>query len=133
MQNIQKITSVGYRAQNVCPETYGGPCTRMNKGSGSGSDPTEMVRHVQDELTEGHQLMHFYSGVHIRIDKPRFMKQIAYFWPSLVGYKNAITLQHFRLHFSTDGSFKMRYCMNFYLNWHRNHIRLKLKASFLLS
>ena len=71
-----------------------------------------------------------YSGVHIRMDKPRFMKQMAYFWPSLVGNKNAIRLQPFRLHFSIDCSFKMRYCMNFYLNWHRNYVRLKLKACF---
>ena len=26
-----------------------------------------------------------YNGVHIRMDKPRFMKQMAYLWPSLVG------------------------------------------------
>ena len=64
---------------------------------------------------------HMYSGVHIRIDKPRVMKQMAYFLPSLVGNKNAITPQLFRLHFSIDCSFKMRYCMNFYLNWHRNY------------
>ena len=31
--------------------------TGMNKGSGAGSDPTEVVRHVQD----AHQLMHFYT------------------------------------------------------------------------
>ena len=51
-----------------------------------------------------------YSGVHIKMDKPCFMKQMAYFWPSLVGNKNAIRLQPFRLHFSIDCSFKMRYC-----------------------
>ena len=62
----------------------------------------------------------YYSGVHIRMDKPCFMKQMAYFWPSLVGNKNAITPQLFRLHFSIDSSSKIRYCMNFYLNWHRN-------------
>ena len=67
------------------------------------------------------------------MDKPCFMKQMAYFWPSLVGNKNAIRLQPFRLHFSIDCSFKMRYCMNFYLNWHRNYVRLNLKACFLLS
>ena len=27
MKNVQKIISVGYKAQNVCPEIYGGPCT----------------------------------------------------------------------------------------------------------
>ena len=68
-----------------------------------------------------------YSGVHIRMDKPRFMKQMAYFWPSLVGNKNAIRLQPFRLHFSIDCSFKMRYCMTFYLNWHRNYERSNLE------
>ena len=31
----------------------------LTKGSGSGSDPTEMVRHVQDAAE--HQLMHFYT------------------------------------------------------------------------
>ena len=73
-----------------------------------------------------------YSGVHIRMDKPCFMKQMAYIWPSLVGNKNAITPQPFRLHCSIDCSFKMRYCMNFYLNCHRNYVRLKWKACFLL-
>ena len=62
-----------------------------------------------------------YSGVHIRIDKPCFMKQMSCFWPSLIGNKNAITPLPFRVHFSIDCSFKMRYCMNFYLNWHRNY------------
>ena len=74
-----------------------------------------------------------YSGVHIRMDKPRFMKQMAYFWPSLVGNKSAITPQPFRLHFGIACSFKMRYFMNFYLNWHKNYVRMKLKACFLLS
>ena len=76
---------------------------------------------------------HKYSGVHIRIDKPCFMKQISYFWPSLIGNKNAITPLPFRVHFSIDYSFKMRYCMTFYLNWRRSYVRLKLKACFLLS
>ena len=76
---------------------------------------------------------HTYSGVHIRIDKPCFMKQMAYFWPSLIGNKNAITPLPFRVHFSIDCSFKTRYCMNFYLNWCRSYVRLKLKACFLLS
>ena len=62
------------------------------------------------------QMKFMYSGVHIRMDKPRFMKQMAYFWTSLVGNRNATTPQPFRLHFSIDCSFKMRYCMNFYLN-----------------
>ena len=75
----------------------------------------------------------YYSGVHIRIDKPCFMKQMAYFWPSLIGNKNAITPLPFRVHFSIDYSFKMRYCMTFYLNWRRSYVRLKLKACFLLS
>ena len=74
-----------------------------------------------------------YRGVHIRINKPRFMKQMAYFWPSFVGNRNAIRPQLFRPHFSIDCSFKMRYCMSFHLNWHRNYVRLKLKARFLLS
>ena len=78
------------------------------------------------------KLVKIYSGVHIRMDKPRFMKQMAYFWPSLVGNKNAITPQPFRLHFDIDCSFKMRYYMNFYLIWHRSYERLKLKACFLL-
>ena len=39
----------------------------------------------------GLTILHHCSGVHIRIDKPCFMKQMAYFWPSLVGNKNAIT------------------------------------------
>ena len=69
--------------------------------------------------------------VHIRMDKPRFMKKMAYFWPSLVENKNAITTQLFRLHFSIDCSFKMRDCVNFYLNWHGNYVRLKLKPCFL--
>ena len=68
-----------------------------------------------------------YSGVHIRIDKPGFMKQIAYFWPTLVGNKNAIRLQPFRLHFSVDCSFKMRYCSTFYLNCHRIYERSNLE------
>ena len=79
------------------------------------------------------QLSNYYSGVHIRIDKPCFMKQISYFWPSLIGNKNAITPLPFRVHFSIDYSFKMRYCMTFYLNWRRSYVRLKLKACFLLS
>ena len=74
-----------------------------------------------------------YSGVHIRIDKPPFMKQMAYFWSSFVGNKNATTLQPFRLHFSIDSSSKMRYCMNFYLDWHWNQERSKLKATYLLN
>ena len=72
-------------------------------------------------------LMAIYSGVHIRMDKPYLMKQMAYFWPSLVGNKYAIRLQPFRLHFSIDCSFKMRYCMTFYLNWHRNYERSNLE------
>ena len=68
-----------------------------------------------------------YTGVHIRMDKHRFMKQMAYFCSSFVGNKNAIRPQPFRLHFSIDCSFKMRYCMNFYLNWHRNYERSNLE------
>ena len=73
-----------------------------------------------------------YSGVHIRMDKPRFMKQMAYLWPNLVGNKNAIRLQLFKLPFSIDCSFKMRYCTTFYLNWHRKCERsnLELPNSF---
>ena len=69
----------------------------------------------------------FYSGVHSRMDKPRFMKQMTLFWPSLVGNKNAIRLQPFRLHLSIDCRFKMRYCLTFYLNWHRNYERSNLE------
>ena len=61
------------------------------------------------------------------MDKLRFMKQMAYFLPSLVGNEKAITPQLFRLHFSIDCSFKMRYCMNLYLNWHRDYKRSKIE------
>ena len=33
----------------------------INKGTGLGSDPTELVRHVQD----AHQLMHFYTEANL--------------------------------------------------------------------
>ena len=35
------------------------------------------------------------------------------------------------LQFTIGWSFKMRYCMSFYLNWNRNYVRSKLKACFL--
>ena len=52
---------------------------------------------------------------------------MAWIWPSLVGDKNAIILQPFKLHFSIDCSSKMRYCVTFYLNWLRNYERSKLE------
>ena len=61
------------------------------------------------------------------MDKPRFMKQMDDSWPSLLRNQNAIRLQPFRLHFSIDCSFKMRYCTTFYLNWHRNYERSNLE------
>ena len=61
------------------------------------------------------------------MDKPRFMKQMDDSWPSLLRNQNAIRLQPFRLHFSIDCSFKMRYCKTFYLNWHRNYERSNLE------
>ena len=40
------------------------------------------TKELELQLKIGHS-----SGVHIRMDKPRFMKQMACFWPSLVGNK----------------------------------------------
>ena len=37
------------------------------------------------------------------------------------------------LRFTIDWSFKMRYCMCFYLNWHRNQEESNLNVCFLLS
>ena len=51
---------------------------------------------------------------------------------SCVWHKNATTLWLSRLHFTTVWSFKMRYCMNFYLNFHRNYVGSKLELSNLL-
>ena len=52
-------------------------------------------------------------------------------WPHLVENKNVIPLQIFRLQlqFSIDFTFKVRYCMNFYFNWHSNHESSKLEQS----
>ena len=48
-------------------------------------------------------------------------------------HKNANILQPLPPFFTIDWSFKMRYCMNFYLNWHRNYAWSKLGVCFLLS
>ena len=60
------------------------------------------------------------------------MKQTAYFQPSLVRNRNALTLQLLEPFFTIDWSFKMRYCMNFYLNWHRSQEGSKLNLRFFL-
>ena len=39
----------------------------------------------------------------------------------------------FNLFFTIDWSFKMTYCMDFYLNWRRNYAWSKLEVYFLLS
>ena len=66
------------------------------------------------------------------MDKPRFVKQMAFFWISLVGNKNAIRLQSLRLHFSIECSLKMSYCMTFYLNWRKNYEKSNLELPNLL-
>ena len=47
--------------------------------------------------------------------------------------KNAMIFLHSGPNFGIDFSFKMRYCVNFYLNLCRNYETSKLKACFLRS
>lgn len=73
-----------------------------------------------------------YSNVHKRIT---ILVLIAKYLTlaSLIEDKNAMTFLLSGLHFGIDFSFKMRYCVNFYLNLHRNYETSKLKECFLLS
>ena len=52
---------------------------------------------------------------------------------ALIGSKIATTFQSSEFHFGIDWSFKMSYCMNFYLNWHRNCERSEFELSNLLN
>ena len=52
---------------------------------------------------------------------------------SILEEKYTMTLYSLEFHFAIDGSFKMRYSIIYYLLWHRNYKRSKLKLSDLLS
>ena len=44
---------------------------------------------------------------------------------SILEDRHTMTFYSSELHFGIDGSFKIRYSMNFYLTWHRNYKRSK--------
>ena len=59
----------------------------------------------------------------------RLQKKRAY---AILPPKSSSTLQPSELFFTIDWGFKMKYCMNFYLNWHRKYEGSKLEGSYLL-
>ena len=61
------------------------------------------------------------------------MYQMAHLHNAILLRKNASILQPLASLFTIDRSFKMTYCMNFYLNWRRNYTWSNLEACFLLS
>ena len=61
------------------------------------------------------------------------MYYTAHFHNAVLLCKNDSILLHVAFLFTIDRSFKMRYCMNFYLNWHRNYAWSNFEVCFLLS
>ena len=55
------------------------------------------------------------------------------YWTRYIQYKSTTTLWSSEVNFAIDWSFELRYCMSFYLNWHRNYARLKLNMLSLLT
>ena len=67
------------------------------------------------------------------LPKPRLCSKLAVF---KIEYHNIKLLSHQRTTFilnTTNETFKIRYSMNLYLNWHRKYKRSKLRVPFLLS
>ena len=58
---------------------------------------------------------------------------MAYLNKAVIEYENTTTLWSSEVNFAIDLSFKMKYCMNFYLNMHRNYARLKVNMCLLIS
>ena len=74
-----------------------------------------------------------YSEENFCSDKAGFMYEMSHLHNAVSLRKNASILQPLASLFTIDRSFKMSYCMNFYLNWHRNYTWSKLEVCFLLS
>ena len=95
-----------------------------------------------DDFTKGFKLSYtsygklcllWYSGGNFCCNKPCFMQKMTNIQQASLNSKSAITLKPSELHFGIDWCFKMRYCITFYLNQHRNYKRSNLNAGFLLS
>ena len=61
------------------------------------------------------------------------MYQKAHFHNALLLRKYVSILLPLASFFTINRSFKMRYCMNFYLKWHRNYAWSKLELRYLLN
>ena len=66
------------------------------------------------------------------LQKPFFVYKIIQFQNAVLPSKSASMPYPSELHFTIDWSFKMRYCMNLYLNWHGNCAWSKFKVCSLL-
>ena len=74
-----------------------------------------------------------YSTYNFCSNKAQFMYLTAYLQRAGLNNKSATTFQSSEFHFGIDWSLKMRYCMKFYLNRHKNCEKVKLNMCFLLS
>ena len=65
----------------------------------------------------------------IRIYLQSSISTLAYLNEAVIKNKSTTTLWSSEVNFTIDWSFKMRYCMSFYLNWHRTYGSSKIGLS----